>query len=76
MQRFAFGTTWRCADYNQNFKYSDITFSAYGTTWQCQIISKFKINRRNNVTNRTAQSCEFCVHHISRTALDSLIFFF
>ncbi|KAK9512259.1 hypothetical protein O3M35_000727 [Rhynocoris fuscipes] len=38
-------------------------------------ILKFQINRTNNVANTTAQSCEFCVHHISRTAIASLNIF-
>ncbi|KAK9503210.1 hypothetical protein O3M35_011828 [Rhynocoris fuscipes] len=37
-----------------------------------QIISKFQINRTNSVANRTVQSCQFCIHHILRTALASL----
>ncbi|KAK9503721.1 hypothetical protein O3M35_010223 [Rhynocoris fuscipes] len=40
-----------------------------------QIILKFQINRTNSVANTTAQSFEFCVHHISRTAVGSLKFF-
>ncbi|KAK9509078.1 hypothetical protein O3M35_006476 [Rhynocoris fuscipes] len=42
---------------------------------EAQIISKFHINRINSVANRRAQSCEFRVQHISRTALASLKFF-
>ncbi|KAK9501744.1 hypothetical protein O3M35_012417 [Rhynocoris fuscipes] len=36
------------------------------------IISKFEINRIIGVAKRTAKSCKFYVHHISRTALVSL----
>ncbi|KAK9512111.1 hypothetical protein O3M35_000608 [Rhynocoris fuscipes] len=40
-----------------------------------QILSKCQLNRTNRVANRIAQSCEFCVHHILRTAQASLKFF-
>ncbi|KAK9503587.1 hypothetical protein O3M35_010116 [Rhynocoris fuscipes] len=41
-----------------------------------QIISKFQVNRtKNSVANRTAQNCEFCVHHILRTAKTCLKIF-
>ncbi|KAK9512127.1 hypothetical protein O3M35_000623 [Rhynocoris fuscipes] len=75
MQLFAFGTTLRCVDY---MKISNILMHFYfvfGTTWQCQIVSKFQVNRTNSVANRTSQSCEFCVHHILRTAVASLEIF-
>ncbi|KAK9502000.1 hypothetical protein O3M35_012614 [Rhynocoris fuscipes] len=40
-----------------------------------QIILKFQINKTNSVSNTIAQSCDFFVHHISKTAVASLIFF-
>ncbi|KAK9508955.1 hypothetical protein O3M35_006384 [Rhynocoris fuscipes] len=40
-----------------------------------QIISKFQINRTISVANTKAQSCKFCILHISRTALASLNIF-
>ncbi|KAK9502434.1 hypothetical protein O3M35_011216 [Rhynocoris fuscipes] len=33
---------------------------------------KFLVNRTNNVPNRTAQSCEFCVQHIFKNGLIQL----
>ncbi|KAK9506317.1 hypothetical protein O3M35_008274 [Rhynocoris fuscipes] len=59
----------------QNFKYSDATFLHSVQLYDEQIILKFQINRTYSVANRTAQSCKFFVHHISRKALASLKIF-
>ncbi|KAK9509133.1 hypothetical protein O3M35_006515 [Rhynocoris fuscipes] len=56
---------------NNYCRYSDANFYIR-TISLILITSKFQINRTNNVANRTAQSCKFCVHHILRTALASL----
>ncbi|KAK9496557.1 hypothetical protein O3M35_013167 [Rhynocoris fuscipes] len=46
---------------------------AFGTTWQCADYAKIS-NKSDQqcFANRTAQTCKFCVHHISRTALSQL----
>ncbi|KAK9508647.1 hypothetical protein O3M35_006158 [Rhynocoris fuscipes] len=60
----------------QNFNYCRCN-TTRGTTSRCaQIITTFQVNWTKSVANTTAQSCEFCVHHISKTAAERLIFFF
>ncbi|KAK9506389.1 hypothetical protein O3M35_008340 [Rhynocoris fuscipes] len=48
---------------------------AFGTTSRCADYIKISRHSTNSVANRSAHSCEFCIHYISRTAVCSLNFF-
>ncbi|KAK9507910.1 hypothetical protein O3M35_007672 [Rhynocoris fuscipes] len=49
---------------------------AFGTTSLCADYIKISNQSDQQCCQHNTQSCEFCVHHISRTALASLKIFF
>ncbi|KAK9509264.1 hypothetical protein O3M35_006616 [Rhynocoris fuscipes] len=75
MQLFAFGTTWRCAEY---IKISNILiqFFVFGTTWRCADFRKISNESDQQCCQQNSSKLQILCPPYLKNALSQLNFFF